>query len=88
MFIEVAMFPSIVNATEGYMCDHYYQDVHRKNEEFIEYNSKLSALAQKKLLKDLEFDIKQCISECEKDRFLYCNDAANRFSKKINQLKQ
>lgn len=64
-------------ATEGYMCSTYYENVKRKEKNIKSFGEDLSQLAKKKLKEDLEFDTKQCISECEGEKFKYCNEIAN-----------
>jgi hypothetical protein len=67
-------FPAI--AEEGFMCGHYYENVKRKEKNIKSYGSDLSSMARNKLSKDLKFDTKQCISECEGQKFKYCNEIA------------
>ena len=72
-------FPAM--AEEGYMCDHYYKSVQRKGKNIKSYGPDLSAMAKTKLFEDLKFDAKQCISECEGQKFKYCNEIAKWISK-------
>lgn len=68
--------PCIVIAAEGPMCSFYHTDVNRKVKQIKSYGPNLSRLAQDKLYEDLKFDLKQCLAECESQKFKYCNDVA------------
>jgi hypothetical protein len=70
-----------VMAEEGYMCDPYYKDVQRKEKNIKDYGQDLSSIARVKLFEGLKFDTKQCISECEGQKFKYCNEIAKWISK-------
>lgn len=72
-------FPAV--AEEGYMCSHYYENIKRKEKNIKSYGSDLSSMAKKKLFDDLKFDTEQCISECEGQKFKYCNEIAKWISK-------
>ncbi|GHA19383.1 hypothetical protein [Oceanisphaera arctica] len=77
----VLLQPSIVVAEEGYMCGHYYKNIQRKEKNIKSYGSDLSSIARDKLFEDLKFDTTQCISECEGQKFKYCNEIAKWISK-------
>jgi hypothetical protein len=68
-------------AEEGYMCSSYYENVQRKKNNITSYGSDLSSMAKIKLFDDLKFDTEQCISECEGEKFKYCNKIAKWISK-------
>ena len=68
-------------AEEGHMCSSYYQDVQRKENSIKSYGTSLSSMAKIKLFDDLKFDTQQCISECEGEKFRYCNEIAKWISK-------
>ncbi len=63
-------------AEEGYMCNHYYESIQRKENNIKSYGDDLSSMAKTKLFEDLKFDTKQCISQCEGQKFKYCNEIA------------
>jgi hypothetical protein len=63
-------------AEEGFMCSTYFAKVTRKVELIKGHGQDLSQMAKEQLLKDLKFETQQCISECESDKFKFCNDAA------------
>ena len=65
-----------VLAAEGYMCSYYFSAVTRKVELIKEHGQDLSQMAKEQLIKDLKFETQQCISQCEGDKFKFCNDAA------------
>lgn len=68
-------------AEEGYMCEYYYKSVQRKEKNIKRYGPDLSVMAKTKLFEDLKFDTKQCISECDDQKFQYCNEIAKWISK-------
>lgn len=63
-------------ASEGFMCNTYYEKVTRKVNNINRMGTDLSSMAKQKLYEDLIFDTKQCISECEGKKFDYCNKVA------------
>ena len=69
---------SVIVAKEGYMCSHYYENITRKVNIINGYGSDLSKISKKKLHKDLEFETEQCISECEGEKFKFCNNIAKK----------
>ena len=69
--ISLLSVSSVIHAAEGYMCPSYYRDVMRKEKNIKSFGADLSQLAKEKLKEDLEFDTKQCISECEGEKFKY-----------------
>lgn len=79
--ISVFMQAIPVIAEEGYMCSHYYESVQRKETLIKSYGSDLSSMAKTKLFDDLKFDTNQCISNCEGQKFKYCNEIAKWISK-------
>lgn len=81
IFINAILFglliqPCIGIAAEGPMCSYYHTDVNRKVKQIKSYGQNLSRMAQDKLYEDLKFDLKQCLAECESQKFKYCNDIA------------
>ena len=74
----VLVLTGLAFAQEGFMCSHYYNKVVRKVNNINEYGPNLSQTAKWKLYKDLMFDTKQCISECEGGKFKYCNEVAKK----------
>jgi hypothetical protein len=78
-FILIFLLSIFSYGTEGYLCSSYFNDVVRKVKNIQNHQNNLSKLALNKLLKDLRFDVKQCISECEGYKFDYCNDIAKKF---------
>jgi hypothetical protein len=74
--VFILLYPISVIAEEGYMCNTYYQTVHRKAKIIDSYGSNLSSMAKRKLFGDLKFDTEQCISLCEGEKFKYCNNVA------------
>ncbi|MDF0732061.1 hypothetical protein P0Y43_15200 [Pseudomonas entomophila] len=75
----VSALPAL--AEEGYMCSTYYEAVQRKEKNIKDYGSDLATLARNKLFDDLKFDTRQCISQCEGQKFKYCNEIAKWISK-------
>jgi len=63
-------------AKEGIMCNHYVESVQRKVRNIKSFGTDLSAMAKQRLFDDLKFDTNQCISECEGEKFRYCNEIA------------
>jgi len=59
------------------MCPFYYEAVQRKEKNIKSFKGSLAPMALRKLKQDLVFDTEQCISECEGERFRYCNEIAN-----------
>lgn len=68
--------PTLSFAAEGYMCNKYHLDVDRKVKNIQSFGPNLSRMAQDKLYEDLKFDTKQCLAECEGQKFKLCNDVA------------
>ena len=68
--------PTVSFAAEGYLCKNYHADVERKVKNIQSYGPNLSRMAQDKLYEDLKYDTKQCLTECEGQRFKFCNDVA------------
>jgi hypothetical protein len=65
-----------VAAEEGILCDSYYNDVQRKVGFIKSFGTDLSEMTKQTLFDDLEIDTKLCISECEGEKFKYCNEIA------------
>lgn len=63
-------------AKEGVSCDYYYENIQRKENIIKSYGDDLSPMAKTKLFQDLASDTKGCISECEGQKFKYCNEIA------------
>lgn len=68
-------------AKEGVMCGFYYDSINRKVNIINEKKPNLSNIALKKLYKDLTFEVEQCISECENNKFDFCNNIAKEIEK-------
>ena len=64
-------------AEEGYLCNIYFQSVARANENLKAQGKNLSKTAKFTIFEDTKTDIKQCLKECEKEKFKFCNDFAN-----------
>lgn len=79
VFCTFQIVPAI--AEEGSMCSFYYENVQRKKNIITSYGSDLSSMAKIKLFDDLKFDTEQCISQCEGEKFKYCNKIAKWVSK-------
>ena len=63
-----------VVAAEGYSCNVLVSNVERKVKFIKRYSPNLSRMTKQTLFDDLEIDTKLCISECEGEKFKYCNE--------------
>jgi hypothetical protein len=63
-------------AAQGYMCGFYFDAVQRKEKNIKSYGSDLSSLAKEKLFEDIKRETEECISQCEGEKFKYCNEIA------------
>ena len=68
--------PTLSFSAEGLLCNSYYADVDRKVKLVKSYGPNLSRMAQDKLYDDLKFDTKQCLAQCEGEKFKFCNQVA------------
>ena len=81
LMTSILLTPISVVAKEGFMCSHYYPNVARAMANIKGHGDNLSAMAKTKLFSDLENDTKLCLSECEGEKFSYCNEIAKWISK-------
>ena len=70
------------NAVEGFMCKPYFDDTQRQAKNLAEQQTNLSSIAKQKLIDDLIFNIKECISNCEGSKFKFCNSVAKKLENK------
>ncbi|KAB7886087.1 hypothetical protein [Poseidonibacter ostreae] len=75
------VFLHSVVAKEGSMCNYYYDSITRKVNIIEKKKDDLSKMALKKLYGDLTFEVGQCFSNCEGDKFNYCNEIAKEIEK-------
>ena len=68
--------PTLSLSAEGLTCNIWYEKVDRKVNLIKSYGPNLSRMAQDKLYDDLKFDTKQCLAECEGEKFKLCNQVA------------
>ena len=76
--VLVLIFLSVmpVVAAEGYSCNALVSNVERKVKFIKSFGPDLSRMTKQTLFDDLEIDTKLCISECEGEKFKYCNEIA------------
>ncbi len=76
LFAVISILPTTSFAAEGYLCRNYFSDVERKVKNIQSFGPNLSLMAQDKLYEELKYDTKQCLSQCEGQKFKFCNDVA------------
>ena len=73
----ISSYPLVCHSAEGFMCQHYYEEVERANSNLKAQGKNLSKLAKETIFSDTKLAIQQCMKECEKEKFKFCNDFAN-----------
>jgi hypothetical protein len=76
LLMAVLIQPGLSFAAEGPMCSYYHPSVQRKVKSIKSFGPDLSRMALQKLYEDLKFDTRECLSECEGQKFKFCNDVA------------
>jgi hypothetical protein len=82
LLVGFSIQPTLSFSAEGLTCNSWYTDVKRKVKLVKSYGSNLSRMAQDKLYDDLIFDTKQCIAECEGEKFKFCNEVSSAIEQK------
>ena len=68
--------PTLSLSAEGLTCNIWYEKVDRKVNLIKSYGPNLSRMAQDKHYDDLKSETKQCLAECEGEKFKFCNQVA------------
>jgi hypothetical protein len=76
LLVGLSIQPTLSFSAEGLTCNIWYADVKRKVKLVKSYGSNLSRMAQEKLYDDLIFETKQCLAECEGEKFKFCNEVS------------
>ncbi len=74
----ILAIPAILFSEEGYMCGFYYKAVARKVNNINSLGNSLSDIARARLYRDLKFEVTECISNCEGQKFKYCNEISKK----------
>lgn len=82
LLMGVLIQPAATFAAEGPMCSYYHPSVERKVKSIKSYGSDLSRMALEKLYEDLKFDTRECLAECEGQKFKFCNEVAKAIEQK------
>jgi hypothetical protein len=82
LLMGVLIQPVATFAAEGPMCSYYHPSVERKVKSIKSFGSDLSRMTLEKLYEDLKFDTRECLAECEGQKFKFCNEVAKAIEQK------
>jgi len=82
LLMGVLIQPVPTFAAEGPMCSYYHPSVERKVKSIKSFGSDLSRMTLEKLYEDLKFDTRECLAECEGQKFKFCNEVAKAIEQK------